>query len=156
MKARLCKRAVFAACAAASISVGAQVGLAPEIVELPTEDFSLGWGNPLRDGERRPAHFDVDGAEREFQCNLTGAFRSASPMRQFDNRREFERALERSPQFVQQGTDWLNQLFEEGELDWALMDCVRRNARSRDEAIDEHRNRDDETSGSAPVRRRAR
>jgi hypothetical protein len=105
-----------------SFVASAQSGL-PRIVTLPTDDFVYEWGSNSTAEERRRNDFEFTGFQRGFRCDLKGRFRPASRMRDYYNLREFEQTLTASLYFIEDATQWLNQLFLSNDLDWALMDC---------------------------------
>jgi hypothetical protein len=115
--------AVFGVCAAIAGAASAQPSI-PQIVTLPTEDFTWPWGEtrPIDDVER--PEFTVSGVERAFQCTAKGSFKPGSRMRDTYAMREFEQALNGSIYFIQEATATLNQLDLSNDLQWAIMECI--------------------------------
>ena len=95
----------------------------PQIVQLPRNDFVWNWGRSPGMDERIRPEFTVEGTEQQFFCSMTGAFRPASHMRDFENLREFETTLRNTLYFIQDSTEALNYYYRANELQWATLDC---------------------------------
>ena len=118
---RLCT--VLAACITASTGAWGQLNI-PTIIQLPDEDFIWPWGqSPGIDDRSRP-EFTLNGVESKFRCTAVGAFKPGSRMRDENNRRNFEQALDGSIYFIQAVTDTFNNLILSNDLQWAELDCA--------------------------------
>lgn len=91
-------------------------------VQLPQSDFIWNWGNSSIDERNRP-DFEIVGYEQRFSCDLSGEFRPASRLGDFENVRDFEQYLRESLAFIQDATYLLNDLYRANQLDWAVLDC---------------------------------
>jgi hypothetical protein len=113
---------IAAACILAPVA-SAQLGL-PQIIQLPSEDFTYVWGENISIDDRERPDFKFNGTELPFDCALTGSFRPSSRMTDYYNMREFELALMQTLYFIQDATRILNDLYLDNQLDWAIMECV--------------------------------
>ena len=124
-------------------------------VQLPDEDFVWPWGNPRRNDDRQRPDFSVQGGEEGFFCTAEGAFRPASRMSDFENVRAFEEDLRSSLYFVQNVTNIFNFYYRERVLDWAVLDCTKRESEPSEEKVQERLDRALERAERARERRRA-
>lgn len=99
---------------------------------LPNNDFRWQWGDAdVVEQERRSLRsFSSSGHEAGFNCQLTGALRPGSRIEDIDLRR-LESELGISLYFIQAATRVMNDLDYQRDLDWAVLDCKRPEARER-------------------------
>lgn len=124
-------------------------------VQLPEENFVWNWGTPVRNDDRQRPDFSVQGGEQGFYCTAEGAFRPASRMSEFENLRAFEMELNGSLYFVQNVTSVFNFYYQEREIDWAVLDCVKPENETSEEEVQERLDRALERAERARERRRA-
>lgn len=112
----------------------------PGFVQLPAEDFTWVWGGADEEEmNRRSPDFDTKGFEAGFACTLTGRLR---PGRAFDRSelRAFERDLANSLAFIQTSAESMTSLDRNLDLDWAVLDCDKRDDEPLSEEEEQQRN----------------
>jgi len=102
--------------------VAAQFGY-PGQMNLPQNDFTWTWGDQ-RSAERDREDFSIFGNEAGFRCDLTGKFRPSGRVSRLDIR-ELESSLRNNMRFIQGAANTMNQLDAQGQIDWAVLKCVK-------------------------------
>ncbi len=119
------KRFALVAAAAAAVaglaasSVHAQFGN----YQLPQNDFVWNWGaNP--DRQIGFEDFTVTGGEGGFHCELKGKVNPGSEMTP-SQLHQLEDALRARLDFIYASSNYMNQLDQQRELDWAKLSCAK-------------------------------
>jgi hypothetical protein len=114
--------ALVAAAAVAGLaasSVHAQFGY----YQLPQNDFVWNWGiNP--DRQIGFEDFTVTGGEGGFRCELKGKISGGSQMTSAQLK-QLEDALRARIDFIYASSNYMNQLDQQRELDWAKLSCAK-------------------------------
>jgi hypothetical protein len=91
--------------------------------QLPQNDFVWNWGaNP--DRQIGFEDFTVTGGEGGFHCELKGKISGASQMTP-TQLRQLEEALRARLDFIYASSNYMNQLDQQRELDWAKLSCAK-------------------------------
>lgn len=107
-------------------------------VSLPQSDFTWHWGEPAADRPLSSHDFQANGGEGGFNCTLTGALRLGTRYSPSDIR-QMQSELSISLYFIQAAANTMNQLDFERQLDWAVLDCRRPEAREPDPEAQQER-----------------
>ena len=114
----------------AAIAAAAVAGLAANAAQaqfgnyqLPQNDFVWNWGaNP--DRQVGFEDFTVTGGEGGFQCELKGKISPGSQMTP-TQLHQLEDALRSRIDFIYASSNYMNQLDQNRELDWAKLSCAK-------------------------------
>jgi hypothetical protein len=112
------------------VAAAAVTGLAASAVhaqfgyyQLPQNDFVWNWGVNA-DRQIGFEDFRVSGGEGGFHCELKGKMSGGSQMTPTQIR-QFEDALRARLDFIYATSNYMNQLDQQRELDWAKLSCAK-------------------------------